>query len=51
MGSLEDRPRSVRPVLRAIREHVVQSVMEDLAIETSIGNSSALEAEKRAGAP
>ena len=42
--SLGDHPGSGRPVLRADRVHVVQSVMENLAAETSSGSSSAREA-------
>ncbi|GBM32272.1 hypothetical protein AVEN_275039-1 [Araneus ventricosus] len=45
-GSLEDRPRSGRPSLRADRVHVVQSVTEESAAETSTGSSSAREAEE-----
>lgn len=48
---MEDRPRSGRPALRADRVHVVQSVMEDMAAETSTGSSSAREAERRTGIP
>lgn len=50
-GSLEDRPRSGRPALRADRVHVVESVMEDMAAETSTGSSSAREAQRRTGIP
>ena len=45
--SLENRPQSDRPALRAGRVHVIQSVMEDLAAETSTVSSSACEAKER----
>ena len=44
--SLEDRPRSGRPALKAQCMHVIQSVMEDLAADTSTGSSNALGPEK-----
>ncbi|GBM02257.1 hypothetical protein AVEN_108806-1 [Araneus ventricosus] len=48
-GSLEDRPRSGRLSLNAVRVHVVESVMEELASETSTGSSSAREAGRITG--
>ena len=41
----------VAPALRAELVHVVQSVIEDLAAETSTGSSNAREAERKTGIP
>lgn len=50
-GRLEHRPRSGRPSVSANRVPVVQSVMRNVAAETSTGSCSAREAGKVTGIP
>ena len=50
-GSSENCPGGGRPTLTGYRVIVVQNVMKVLAVQTSKGNSSVREADRRAGIP